>query len=186
MLYKRKKISLIQSEVELGSVKEYINFLDFLWEKNSYRSSCLVFNFVYTSVFKKILKGMHLYQCFHAVYIFPARRCCVGGRDHMKCTVELLRYGDWQKFGREQIFNQKVKKSNAPGVFFKHKFEMWDVLVAFRSLLNRDRLKTFARSVTQRCVWKSFIFPLIFLNLAPLIFFKRVLYLAIYPYCIFI
>lgn len=39
----------------IGGVKKYINFLDYLQEKSSCQSSCLVFNFVYIS-FKKNLK----------------------------------------------------------------------------------------------------------------------------------
>lgn len=57
-----------------------------------------------------------------------------------------------RSLGERRFLIKEVKKSNAPGVFFKHKFDMWDVLVAFRSLLNRDRLKTFAVRHPEACV----------------------------------
>lgn len=110
----------------------------------------------------------------------------VGRSDHMK--LELLRYRGWQKFSREQIINQRrKKKSNCPGVFFKHEFETWDVIMAFRSLLNRDWLRMFPRPIPQVCV-EILHFSI---NISELVwlrwFFKRALYLVIYQYeCVFV
>lgn len=82
---------------------------------------------------------------------------------------------------------KKKKKSNCPGVFFKHEFETWDVIMAFRSLLNRDWLRMFPRPIPQVCV-EILHFSI---NISELVwlhwFFKRALYLVIYPYeCVFV